>query len=179
MNEVFNFVAKRANILGVFAEFSLRKSCRRCHTGTEDTLHLEYPLLSRTSWQCRPRLRTENRMALLDETTSRSTFTRYIAVTIVVFAGYFVAGRLGQATTSIRSSNLGPVWPAYGVALAAFLIYNRRALFGIASAAFIVALLSPVSPITAAGQATGATLAAFTGASLLRRRKFDNSLGRL
>jgi PAS domain S-box-containing protein len=118
-------------------------------------------------------------MALFDETTSRSTLTRHIAISVVVFAGYFVAGRLGQATTSIRSSNLGPVWPAYGVALAAFLIYNRRALIGIACGMLVVALLSPVSHVTAAGQAAGSTLAAFTGAALLRYSKFDASLSRL
>ena len=47
---------------------------------------------------------------------------RYLLQISVVFVSYLVAGKLGQATTNIRSSNLGPVWPAYGVALAAILI---------------------------------------------------------
>src|ERR1700745_473569 len=41
----------------------------------------------------------------------------------IVFLAYLIAGKLGQAATSIRSGNLGPVWPASGVALAAVLAY--------------------------------------------------------
>src|SRR5438477_7604039 len=84
---------------------------------------------------------------------------KYLAQITIVFAAYFVAGKLGQATTNIRSSNLGPVWPAYGVALAAVLLYGYRVWVGIAAAALVVALLSPVSQVAAVGQATGATLA--------------------
>ena len=94
-----------------------------------------------------------------------------------VFLAYFIAGKLGQATTNIRSSNLGPVWPAYGIALAAFLAYGYRVWPGIVASAFVVAFSSAVPPLAAAGQAIGATLAALTGASLLRRiPDFDPSL---
>src|SRR5688572_31979895 len=88
---------------------------------------------------------------------------------VAVFVAYFVAGKLGQATANIRSSNLGPVWPAYGIALAMFLLYGARVWIGVASAAFVVAFSSPVSPMTAAGQAAAATVAAFTGSVVLRR----------
>src|SRR5258705_13410505 len=101
---------------------------------------------------------------------------RYLAQITVVFAGYFVAGKLGQATTNIRSGNLGPVWPAYGVALAAIVLCGYRVWFGIAVAAFLVALLSPVPPVAAIGQAAGATLAVLVGAFLLRIVKFRPSL---
>ena len=57
----------------------------------------------------------------------------------IVFLAYFIAGKLGQATTAIRSSNLGPVWPAFGIALAAFLAYGYRVWPGIAASAFVVA----------------------------------------
>src|SRR3954466_15364768 len=77
-----------------------------------------------------------------------------------VFVAYFVAGKLGQATTAIRSSNLGPVWPAYGIALAAFLAYGSRVWPGILASAFVVAYGSGVPAAAAAGQALGATLAA-------------------
>ena len=98
----------------------------------------------------------------------------------VVFLAYFIAGKLGQATTNIRSSNLGPVWPAYGIALAAFLAYGYRVWPGIAASAFLVAFSSAVPPLAAAGQAIGATVAALTGAFLLRRiLDFDPSLSRL
>jgi integral membrane sensor domain MASE1 len=96
-----------------------------------------------------------------------------------VFLAYFVAGKLGQATTDIRSSNLGPVWPASGIALAFLLAYGIRVWPGIAASAFLVAL-SSVSPVAALGQAAGATLAATTGAVLLQRiEKFDPFLSRL
>src|SRR5262245_52298720 len=55
----------------------------------------------------------------------------HLAVLAVVFVAYVVAGKLGQATTEIRSSNLGPVWPAYGVALAAVLLCGYRVWPGI------------------------------------------------
>jgi PAS domain S-box-containing protein len=99
---------------------------------------------------------------------------------IAVFLAYLVAGKLGQATTTIRSSNLGPVWPAYGIALAAFLMYGSRVWPAVTASAFLVALQGSVSPLAAAGQATGATLAAATGALVLRRiPRFDPSLSRL
>jgi PAS domain S-box-containing protein len=106
--------------------------------------------------------------------------TRHLVIIAVAFAAYFVAGKLGQATTNIRSSNLGPVWPAYGVALAMFLIYGRSVWIGILGAAFLVAYSSPVPAITAAGQAAGATLATFIGSVVLRHvAGFETSISRL
>src|SRR2546430_12718046 len=89
---------------------------------------------------------------------------KYLAQITIIFAAYFVAGKLGQATSNIRSSNLGPVWPAYGVALAAILLCGYRVWVGIAVAAFLIAFLSPVPLVAAACQAAGATLAALVGA---------------
>jgi len=98
----------------------------------------------------------------------------------MVFLAYFIAGKLGQATTNIRSSNLGPVWPAYGIALASFLAYGYRVWPGIAASAFLVAFSSSVPALAAAGQAIGATAAALTGTALLRRLlDFDPCLSRL
>ena len=97
-----------------------------------------------------------------------------------VFVAYFVAGKLGQATSAIRSSNLGPVWPAYGIALAAFLACGLRIWPGILASAFVVAYSSGVPAVTAAGQAFGATLAALTGSRVLQTRfGFDPRLSRL
>ena len=105
---------------------------------------------------------------------------KYLVQITIVFVAYFAAGKLGQATANIRSSNLGPVWPAYGIALAALLLYGYRVWVGIAAAALLVAFLSPVPHVAAVGQAAGATLAALIGAFLLRRiAKFDSSLSRL
>jgi PAS domain S-box-containing protein len=112
--------------------------------------------------------------------SAREPLRNYFAQIAVVFLVYVVAGKLGQATTSIRSSNLGPVWPAYGVAVAAILIWGYHVWLGIAAGAFVVAFFSPVPHIAALGQATGATLAAMTGAFLLHHvANFHRSLSRL
>ncbi len=105
---------------------------------------------------------------------------QFVLHLIVASLGYFVAGKLGQATSSIRSSNLGPVWPAYGVAVAAFIAYGYRIWPAIAASAFIVAVEGSVGYPAAAGQAAGATIAAATATYLLRRiRGFDPALSRL
>ena len=104
---------------------------------------------------------------------------KYLVQITIVFVAYFAAGKLGQATANIRSSNLGPVWPAYGIALAALLLYGYRVWVGIAAAAFLVAFFSPVPHVAAVGQAAGATLAALIGAFLLRIAKFHPALSRL
>jgi PAS domain S-box-containing protein len=103
-----------------------------------------------------------------------------VAELVVTFLAYYIAGELGQATTNIRSSNLGPVWPAYGIALAALLGFGPRVWPALAASAFTIAGSSPVPLLAAAGQALGATAAALTGAALLRRiPAFDPSLSRL
>src|SRR2546426_12831980 len=94
---------------------------------------------------------------------------KYLVQIAIVCLAYLVAGKLGQATANIRSSNLGPVWPAYGIALAAILICGYRVWLGVAAGAFLVAFFSPVSHLAALEQAVGATLGATTGAFLLRR----------
>jgi PAS domain S-box-containing protein len=103
----------------------------------------------------------------------------YLAILLLVLIAYSIAGRIGQATTSVRSGNLGPVWPAYGIALTSILLYGYRVWPGVAVAAFLVASLSSVSPLAAFGQAVGATLAALTGGFLLRRADFNPTLSRL
>src|SRR5256884_91857 len=104
----------------------------------------------------------------------------YLLQISVVFVAYLVAGKLGQATANIRSSNLGPVWPAYGIALAAILICGYRVWLGVAAGAFLVAFFSPVSHLAALGKAVGAKPGATTGASLLRRiANLHPSLSRL
>ena len=105
---------------------------------------------------------------------------RFAAQLAAAFLAYYIAGKLGQATTNIRSSNLGPVWPAFGIALAAFLAYGPRIWPAITASAFAVAFSSPVPALAAAGQAVGASVAAFAGATLLRRiPHFDPSLSKL
>jgi signal transduction histidine kinase len=120
-------------------------------------------------------------LSALTADSSQAVATRRLLLQIAaVFVAYFIAGRLGQATTNIRSSNLGPVWPAYGIALAAFLAFGYRVWPGIVTSAFLIAFSSSVPTLAAAGQAIGATVAAVTGTLLLRRiPDFDPSLSRL
>ena len=104
----------------------------------------------------------------------------YLVQIAVVFLAYLVAGKLGQATTAIRSNNIGPVWPAYGISVAAVLVYGYRIWPALLSAGFIIALLSPVSALTALGQAGGTTVAALTAVFLLRHlTEFDSAMRRL
>jgi PAS domain S-box-containing protein len=105
---------------------------------------------------------------------------KFVVQVAIVFLAYVVAGKLGQATTNIRSGNLGPVWPASGVALAGLLAYGYRLWPAVAAGAFVVAFDSPVSALTAAGQAAGAAAEAIAGAFLLRQvANLDPTLSRL
>jgi integral membrane sensor domain MASE1 len=105
--------------------------------------------------------------------------SRKYAQIAVVFAAYFITGRLGLVTP-FTSGNISPVWPAAGVALAAALLCGFRVWPGIAGGAFLVNFLSPIPYIAAFGLAFGNTLAALTGAFLLRRiPNFHTSLSRL
>ena len=105
---------------------------------------------------------------------------RFVLRLVGIFLAYYAAGWIGQATTSIRSGNIGPVWPAFGIALAAVLAYGPRVWPAILASAFVVAYQGPVFAVTAAGQAAGATLAAVAGASVLRTDPgFDPRLPRL
>jgi PAS domain S-box-containing protein len=127
-------------------------------------------------------LKEANRAAQATHTRSLLSILRepYLVQFTVFLVAYCIAGKLGQATTNIRSSNLGPVWPAYGIALAAFLVCGYRIWPAIALGSFSIAFFSPVSHLAALGQSAGATLAAFSGAFLLQRvAKFDKSLSRL
>jgi PAS domain S-box-containing protein len=110
---------------------------------------------------------------------STPVIASHFAQMAIVFAAYFLAGKLGQATTNVRSGNVGPVWPAYGIALAAILIFGYRVWYAVAAGAFLVAYLIPAPLLESVGQATGATLAAVTGTFLLRRMKFQAELSRL
>src|ERR1700730_7452630 len=93
---------------------------------------------------------------------------KYLSQTALICLVYFVAGRLGLAVP-YASGNVSPVWPASGVALSALLLLGYRVWPGIALGALLVNLFSPIPHIAAAGLAVGNTLAAVTGAFLLRR----------
>ena len=110
--------------------------------------------------------------------TVMRSFSRYCIRVLVVFAAYFVAGKIGLSSP-FTSNNISPMWPASGVALSAVLLFRYRVWPGIAVAAFLINW-SAIPHVAAVGLACGNTLAALTGAFLLRRlSNFDVSLSRL
>ena len=111
-------------------------------------------------------------------TTRARAVGSWLVQSAIVFLAYYAAGKLGQASAE-RSSNLGPLWPAYGIALAALVRGGYGMAPAVAVSGFLVALQSTVPPIVAVGQAAGSTFAAFAGSWLLRRLAFDASLSRL
>jgi signal transduction histidine kinase len=117
-------------------------------------------------------------LASSDVSSRRSAIRTWLVQAAIVFLAYYLAGKLGQASAE-RSSNLGPLWPAYGVALAALIRLGPRMIPAVMAAAFLVAAQSPVPLVGAAGQAVAATTAAFSGSWLLARLGFDYALPRL
>jgi PAS domain S-box-containing protein len=104
---------------------------------------------------------------------------RYVLQLAFVFALYFGAGKLGLAVP-FTSSNVSPIWPAAGVAVAAVLIWGIQIAPAIAFAAFLVNFLSPVP--TSASIAIGlgnASSAVVAGYLLKRSSDFETSLPRL
>jgi len=113
-------------------------------------------------------------------TIATRSLGKYLAQIAIVFAAQFAAGKLAEALPTMNSGGVGPVWPASGIALAAFLLFGYRVWPGVAAGAFLLTLLSPIPPAAAVVYGIGSTLAALTGTFLLRRIvNFDNSLSRL
>ena len=71
----------------------------------------------------------------------------YLAQIAMVFAVQFAAGKLAELLPIINSGGVGPVWPASGIALAAFLLFGYQVWPGVAVAAFLLTWLSPIPPV--------------------------------
>ncbi len=111
----------------------------------------------------------------LDKTTVSRSFRSYPVRVLLVFLAYLAAGKIGLSTP-FTSNNISPVWPASGVALTFVLLFGYEVWPGIAAAAFLVNWTGLPGP-AAIGLACGNTLAALTGAFLLKRlAKLDTSL---
>jgi signal transduction histidine kinase len=95
----------------------------------------------------------------------------------IVFVAYLIAGRLAQASAA-RSISVGPLWPAYGIALAAILRGGNRMIPAVAASALLVSLHNPIPISVAIGQALSTTFSACCGSWLLRQLSFDNALSR-
>lgn len=100
-------------------------------------------------------------------TTYRRTLRALLAGS-VLFAVYFVAGKLGlQVAFAFPSAT--PVWPATGLALVAFLLLGPRVWPAIFLGAFLVNLTTAGTAFTSLGIAAGNTLEGLLGAWLMTR----------
>jgi PAS domain S-box-containing protein len=114
-----------------------------------------------------------------EPTGSARNSGKYLVRTAIVACAYFAAGRLGLSAP-FTSGNVSPVWLASGIALAAVLSWGYGVWPGIAAGAFLVNFFSPIPHLASVGLAAGNTLAALTGAFLLRQiPDFEVSLSRL
>src|SRR5215207_9358357 len=102
-----------------------------------------------------------------------------IGLNVFLAIVYFAAAELGLSLASLHS-NVTPVWPPAGIAIASLLIYGRQLWPGIFVGAFAANLLTDV-PLTATfGIAIGNTLLALVAYWLLgvvRWRKTLDSVG--
>ena len=99
-------------------------------------------------------------------------------ITLLLLAGaYFVAAEVGLSLASVHT-NVSPVWPPTGIAIAAVLLLGYRVWPGILLGALLANFFTPV-PIAASGAiAIGNTVEALTAGWLLRSVSFHSSLDR-
>jgi integral membrane sensor domain MASE1 len=104
---------------------------------------------------------------------------RYVLQLTIVFALYFGAGKLGLAIP-FTNSNVSPIWPAAGIAVAAVLIWGIQVAPAIAFAAFLTNFLTPIPTSASVAIGLGNASSAVVAAYLLRRSSdFQTSLPRL
>jgi PAS domain S-box-containing protein len=109
---------------------------------------------------------------------SRSGYRHVLQLAIVLLL-YFGAGKLGLAVP-FTSSNVSPIWPAAGIAVAAVLIWGIQIIPAIAFAAFLVNFLSPVPTFASIAIGLGNASSAVVAGYLLKRSSdFEISLPRL
>lgn len=105
--------------------------------------------------------------------SSTATWYRRNAATLVWISGaYYVVGRLSLQVALVET-NVTPLWPAAGIALAAFLALGYRAWPAVAVAALLVNVAMSGSSLAALAIAGGNTVAPLIGAYWLDRMGFD------
>lgn len=108
----------------------------------------------------------------------RATPARDVLVVLGVALLYVACAKLGLAL-AVRAEQVSAVWPPTGFALAAVVLFGRRAVLGIFLGAFAANATAGEPLWVAAGIAAGNTLEAIVGAWILSRFQFDVSLARL
>jgi PAS domain S-box-containing protein len=99
---------------------------------------------------------------------------RYLGLAGIVTAAYFLAAELGLSLASVHT-NVSPVWPPTGIAIATLLIFGRRLWPAILIGAFLANLWTGVSAPVALGIAGGNTLEAVAASYLLTYRSHSDS----
>src|SRR5687767_11865551 len=84
---------------------------------------------------------------------------RFVGLVTAVGLVYLLAARLGLSLASVHT-NVSPVWPPTGVAIASLLLFGRSLWPAILLGAFVANLWTGVSIPTALGIAVGNTLEA-------------------
>src|ERR1041385_7517931 len=102
---------------------------------------------------------------------------RYLAAVGITAAVSFVAGKFGLSLASVHT-NVSPVWPPAGLALAAVLLCGVRVWPGVFLGALLVNLATPIPAVAAFAIAIGNAAEAVVGAGVLRAFGFRNSLDR-
>lgn len=106
----------------------------------------------------------------------RSTPLRFVGLATAVGLVYLLTALLGLSLASVHT-NVSPVWPPTGIAIASLLLFGRSLWPAILVGAFTANLWTGVSIPTAGGIATGNTLEAVLAVSLLTHGKaFNRSL---
>jgi PAS domain S-box-containing protein len=101
----------------------------------------------------------------------------YVLSIVLLAAVYFAAGKFGLSLASAHT-NVSPVWPPTGIALAAILILGYRVWPGIFLGALLTNLLTPVPMATAFGIAIGNTIEAVVAARVLSAVGFRPAMDR-
>src|SRR5438309_10693845 len=103
---------------------------------------------------------------------------RMAAALALVACLYYPAARLGLLL-QFRHTNVSPVWPPSGVAIAALLVLGRRVWPALAVAAFLVNATTGLSPPVAALVSVGNTGEYLVATELLRAAGFRRELSRI
>ena len=112
------------------------------------------------------------------DTGSEYRTTRFWLQATVLALVYFGAARVGLLL-SFQHSNVTPVWPPSGIAVAALLVLGMRYWPALFVGAIVTELSAGMSPGVAVSQAAGNTLEYTLAVVLLRRAGFDSGLRRI
>ena len=112
----------------------------------------------------------------------RFSSLRYLGLAAALFLTYLAAAELGLSIAYVHT-NVSPVWPPTGIAIASLLLFGRKFWPAIFIGALVANLYTAVSAPTAFGIAVGNTLEAVLAAYLLNRtignRPSLDSVGRV